>query len=73
MSPGWYQVWLDIARSVWPANMAQIALRLMPVAPVAIVKADQPRGAGAAIAHHYGASVVWNCFSHGTPPQHEEF
>lgn len=60
MRPGWYQVRFDTARSVWPADVAQIALRLMPVAAVAIVEADQPGGAGAAIAHHHGASAVRN-------------
>ena len=60
MRPGWYQVRLNAARSVWPTDVAQIALRLMPVAAVAIVEADQPSGASAAIAHHHGASVVRN-------------
>ena len=64
MRPGWYQVWLNAARGVRPADVTQVALWLVPVASIAIVEADQPRGAGAAIAHHHGASVVGNCFSH---------
>jgi hypothetical protein len=43
------------------ADMAQVALRLVPVNPFDMVKRDKPSCAGAAVAHGYCFPAVWYC------------
>lgn len=53
---------LQTAGGVRAANVAQVALRFMPVGAFDVVKRDQPCCAGTLVAHRNGTTAVGYCW-----------